>query len=85
MNNTIDAITGVTIDALSNYAGLDMSRISFTENSIAINFQGLPTDHQPGLAKFNVSFGTPIPEPSTFLLVGAGLVGVGLLRKRFKI
>lgn len=26
----------------------------------------------------------PIPEPSTFLLLGAGLVGVGFLRKRFK-
>jgi hypothetical protein len=26
----------------------------------------------------------PIPEPSTFLLVAAGLVGAGLLRKKFK-
>jgi hypothetical protein len=25
-----------------------------------------------------------VPEPSTFLLVGAGLAGIGLLRKRFK-
>jgi len=27
---------------------------------------------------------TPIPEPSTLLLFGVGLVGVGLLRRRFK-
>jgi hypothetical protein len=27
---------------------------------------------------------TPVPEPSTFLLIGAGFIGVGLLRKRFK-
>lgn len=26
----------------------------------------------------------PIPEPSTFLLLGAGLAGVGLFRRRFK-
>jgi hypothetical protein len=27
---------------------------------------------------------SPVPEPSTFLLFGAGLMGVGLIRRRFK-
>jgi hypothetical protein len=29
-------------------------------------------------------YGTPIPEPSTFLLLGAGLAGLGIIRRRFR-
>jgi len=32
----------------------------------------------------NVAAADAVPEPSTFLLFGAGLAGVGLLRRRFK-
>ena len=48
------------------------------------------TDHGYGgngthFAMDNFTFNQSVPEPSTCLLLCSGLVGIGLLRKRFKI
>jgi len=56
--------------------------------SVALDTATTPhTDmNYPSYAGFNApgDVPPPIPEPSTFLLISAGLAGVGLLRKRFR-
>jgi hypothetical protein len=41
-----------------------------------------PENWQPGIIAFDPNGANPVPEPSTFFLLGAGLAGVGLLRRR---
>ena len=35
-------------------------------------------------ANVNLRSITPVPDPSTLLLLGSGLIGLGLIRRRFK-
>jgi hypothetical protein len=72
---------------------------TFNDDGIGPNGRDLLTLSIPGMVYFDVfttaqdtfgvdqlSFNTPsgVPEPCTFLLIGFGLAGVGLLRRRFK-
>jgi hypothetical protein len=50
--------------------GAFLGRVKWNENYI----------HSNSLAVLQ----TPIPEPSTMLLFGSGLIGVGVFRKKFK-
>jgi len=83
-NGTIGAFTSVTIDPISNMAGLDASRVSFDADHIWVNWQGLnfTTDT---IVRLDVNGSGAVPEPASWamMLGGFGLVG-GALRSRRK-
>lgn len=78
--DNLAAILGVTIDPSTNLPGFSLSNISFTDNSITVDWRGLSfTDAT--VVSLNVSFGgAAVPEPSTWamMLLGFGAAGLAL-------
>jgi hypothetical protein len=83
---SIDDITGVTIDSTTSLEGFGSSNISFTQNSVSLNFAGIT--YSDLFVKVNVDFGSTrtarsaVPEPSIIALFGLGLAGLGLAHRR---
>lgn len=71
-------LTGVTIS--TNLAGFDNSRVTFTDDSVSINWQGL--SFGPGTRWDIGLITTHIAEPGTFAILGLGFAGLGLARRR---
>lgn len=77
---TMDAITGATVNPATTVAGFDNSRVTFDADNIWVNFVDL-TDASNFYAVVDVQM-VPVPEPSTYALMGLGLFGIGLSMRR---
>ena len=75
-------IATATVDPATTLAGFDSSRVSFTNGVLGIDWNGLSyADGQQVVVNF--AFNTaPVPEPSTYGLLAAGLVLMGSIARR---
>ncbi len=65
----------------STMSGFDNSRVSFTDNQILLNWQGLSYVDGTTL-NINFTSASAVPIPGTLALIGLGLVGLALRRRK---
>jgi hypothetical protein len=75
-------------------SGFNPNNITIVGNTLFLNFQGIPTSQAGDISTIDIETAattepepgttptTDVPEPVTVALFGAGLVGLGLMRRR---
>lgn len=74
-------ILSATVDSLTTMSGFDNSRVSFTDNEIRINWNGLAYVNGTQVV-LNFVTATAVPEPATLAVLGIGLLGLAAVRRR---
>ncbi len=77
-----DIITGLSVASNTGFTGPIGSNLRFAAHSITLDMSG-GIAHVDDVLVFNITT-EPIPEPTTVLLLGSGLVGLAGFRRRFR-